>query len=116
MALRGDRENTSAQTAALREARERFSDALDGVITACRADAGVAEVAQESRLLVRSLRSAAKRPPPVDTTAWAGAVSAATRAAARSDEWDEAVARARAAETAMDLAALDLYSAQGGDV
>lgn len=116
MALRVDREDLSEQLGALRSARTHYAGALRAVIESCHGDPGLADVAAESRLLVKSLTSAAKRPPRIDASAWAGAVSAAARVAVRSDEWDAAVASARTAETALDLAALDLYAAQGGDV
>lgn len=116
MSLRPDREDVSAQLERLAQARADYAVALERVLAECAGDSGLAEVAAETQVLLRRLRSTAKRPPALDTAAWAGAVSAATRAAARADAWDQAVAEARAAETAVDLAALDVHTARGGDV
>lgn len=119
---RPDREDLSAQEEALAAARSGLREAVEDLERVSRAEAGggrderMAAVAAEARDLSRVLRSRARRPPAVDTVALAGAVSAAERAAARSDAWDEAVRGVRDAEAHLDAAALDLESARGEDV
>ncbi|MEJ5915191.1 hypothetical protein [Pseudokineococcus sp. 1T1Z-3] len=118
---RPDREDVSAQEAALAAARDGMQEAAEHLADVSRREAGAGpdplhHVASEATALARVLRSRARRPPAADTAPLAGAVSAAQRAAARSDTWDAAVAAAREAESALDVAAVDLAAARGEDV
>ena len=113
--MRDDREDLTAQRERVRTARAALAEAVDGLEHACRGDAGLREVASAAREVGRTLASRAKRPPPVDTGALLGGVSAAQRSATRSDAWDCAVRRVRDAESALDLAVYDLATARGED-
>lgn len=113
--LRSDREDLTAQHARVARAREEFADALTRLADHARR-AGLGDVAEECRALVRVLGSRAKRPPAVDTAAWLGALSAARRH--RDDypwEYDAAEAHARDAERLLDTAVYDLHTARGED-
>ncbi|MEJ5869317.1 hypothetical protein WDV85_16400 [Pseudokineococcus sp. 5B2Z-1] len=133
MSTRTDREDLSAQEAAVAAAREGLRDAVEDLaraseeearprgaggrpVTGPGTDPSLAAVAAEARDLARALRSRARRPPAADTAPLAGAVSAAQREAARSDAWDDAVRAVREAESALDAAVVDLASARGEDV
>lgn len=112
---RTDREDTAAQAERVAAARLRLREALEGVLAQCGGHADLAAVAGEARSLVRALTSRAKRPPPVDAALFFGQVSAAQRAAVRSDDFDGAVRSVRDAEAALDLAVYDLATARGED-
>jgi hypothetical protein len=114
MAVRTDREDVTAQREAVTRARERFSETLLVLVDACD-EPDLTDVVEESTALVKALSSRAKRPPAVDTAAWAGTISAAFRTSTRSDEFEDAVAYARAAEQDLDSAAYDLATASGAD-
>ncbi|MEJ5889314.1 hypothetical protein WDZ16_12650 [Pseudokineococcus marinus] len=135
MSTRTDREDLSAQEAAVAAARDGLRDAVEDLARASEdearprgadgrpatgrgggADPSLAAVAAEARDLARALRSRARRPPAADTAPLAGAVSAAQREAARSDAWDDAARAVREAESALDAAVVDLASARGEDV
>jgi hypothetical protein len=110
-----DKEDLSAQRERVTEAKADFADALRALEQACREAPDLAPVAAECRALQCVLGSKAKRPPAVDTAAWAGAVSAARRTAVRSDAWDDAVRAAQGAEQRLDTAVYDLRTAGGED-
>ncbi|WP_298804442.1 hypothetical protein [uncultured Pseudokineococcus sp.] len=141
MSTRTDREDLSAQEAAVAAARDGLRDAVEDLARASDEEArprgaggrpgtgtgtgsnggtgtdpSLAAVAAEARDLARALRSRARRPPAADTAPLAGAVSAAQREAARSDAWDDAARAVREAESALDAAVVDLASARGEDV
>jgi len=119
---RPDREDVSGQEAALAAARTALAAAAQELAAVTRTEAGgraddrLSAVAEEADALRRALRSRARRPPPPDTAPLAGAVSAAEREAARSDEWDDAVRAVRGAEADLDVAVVDLAAARGEDV
>jgi len=119
---RPDREDVSAQEAALAAAREALAAAAEDLAAVSRseargrADDRLAAVAEEADVLRRALRSRARRPPAPDTAPLAGAVSSAEREAARSDAWDDAVRAVRGAEADLDVAVVDLAAARGEDV
>ncbi len=114
-AHRSDREDVSEQLVAVADARSTWAATLRDLAHLADREGVTAEVGHEAHVLARVLDSRAKRPTIPDATALAGAISAAERVATLDADWDAAVAAAREAERAHDLALHDLATARGED-